>query len=151
MYVGRSGNRSAPAAGEQLRGDLLRFLLDGGRAIGHQRRLAAQRFVDAGAQQRPVRLSNLEVAAEIEQGALAHGAAEAFGVHQAMGEVRLAVLGAPGLGAPNKHDARIAARTYPRNTKIKIMALHSVFPKPGPLESTSYKEQPPEIPPKCMK
>ena len=111
LHIGRSGGRRARAAGDQLRRDPLRFFVHGRRAIGHQRRLTAQRIVDAGAQQRPVRLGNIEMATEIEEGALAHGAAEAFGVHQAMREVGLSVLGPPGLGAPNEHGAHHSGRT----------------------------------------
>ena len=95
----------------QLRGDPLCLLVYGGRTIGHQRRLAGQGVGDAGAQQRPLWLRNVEVAPEVEQGALAHGVAEALGVDEPMGEVGLAVAGASGLGAPNEHGATIAGRT----------------------------------------
>ena len=111
LHVCRSGGRSARAADYQLRGDPLRFLVYGGRAIGYQRRLARQGVGDAGAQQRPVCLGNVEVAPEVEQGALAHGAAEAFGVHEAMREVGLTRIGPAGLGAPNEHGATIARPT----------------------------------------
>ena len=82
LDVGRCAGRHARlgTAGEQLRGDALRFLLDGGRAVGRQRCLAVEYVGDAGAQQRPVSLGNVEVAPEVEQRALAHGVAEAFGV-----------------------------------------------------------------------
>ena len=103
------GGRAADR--RRLRGDPLCLLVDGGRTIGHQRCLAGQRVGDAGAQQRPLWLGNVEVAPEVEQGALAHGVAEAFGVDQPMGEVGLAVAGASGLGAPNEHGATIAWRT----------------------------------------
>ena len=55
LDVGRLSGRHARlrTAGEQLRGDALGFVLDGGRAIGHQRRLTAEHIGDAGAQQRP--------------------------------------------------------------------------------------------------
>jgi hypothetical protein len=49
LHIGRSGGRRGRAAGDQLRRDPLRFFVHGRRAIGHQRRLTAQRFVDAGA------------------------------------------------------------------------------------------------------
>ena len=111
LHIGQSGGRRGRAAGDQLRRDPLRFLLHGRRTIGHQRRLTAQRIVDAGAQQRPVRLRNIEVATEVEEGALAHAAAEAFGVHEAMREVGLSVLSPPGLGAPNEHGAHHSGRT----------------------------------------
>ena len=111
LDVGCPGRRYAATARYQLRGDPLCLLVYGGRTTGHQRRLAGQGVGDAGAQQRPARLGNVEVAPEVEQGALAHGATEAFGVDQPMGEVGLAVVGAAGLGAPNEHGATIAGRT----------------------------------------
>ena len=110
LHVCRFGSRPAHrcAAGDQLRGYPLRFVFDGGRAIGHQRCLAGQDVVDAGAQQRPLCLGDVEVAPEIEQGALTDGIFDALGVDQAMREVGLSVLGPPGLGAPNEHAPTIA-------------------------------------------
>ena len=107
LHVGRFGRRAARrrAAGDQLPGDALSFEFDGVRTIGHQGRLAGQDVVDAGDQLRPLRLGDVEVAPEIEQGALPDGVSDALGVHQAMGEVGLSVLGPPGLGAANEHDA----------------------------------------------
>ncbi len=86
LHVCPSGGRPVPrcAAGDQLRGDPLRFVFDGGRAIGHQERLAGQDVVDAGVQQRPVCLGDVEVAPEIEQGALTDGVSDALGVDKAM-------------------------------------------------------------------
>ena len=101
LHVCRPGGRCPRrcAAGDQLCGYPLRFVFDGGRAIGHQGRLAGQDVVDAGAQQRPLCLGNVEVASEIEQGALADGVVDALGVDEAMREVGLSVFGPPGLGA----------------------------------------------------
>ena len=101
LDVGRSGRFGA--ARHQLRGDPLRLLVYGGRTIGSEGCLAGQGVCDAGAEQRPVRLGDVEVASEVEQGALADGVAEAFGADQTMGEVGLSVDGAAGLGAPNEH------------------------------------------------
>ena len=114
LHVGRSGRHAARlgAADDQLPGDALGFVFDGVRAIGDQGRLAGQDVVDAGAQLRPLHLGDVEVAPEIEQGALPHGVSDALGVHQAMGEVGFAVLGPPGLGAPNEHDAHDSGRAY---------------------------------------
>ena len=81
-----------------------------------QGRLAGQDVVDASAQLRPLRVGDVEVAPEIEQGALPHGVSDALGVHQAMGEVGFAVLGPPGLGAPNEHDAHDSGRAAPEST-----------------------------------
>ena len=110
LHVCRPGCRSLHrcAAGDQLCGYALRFAFDGGRAIGHQGRLAGQDVVAAGADQRPLRLGNVEVASEIEQGALADGVADALGVDEAMREVGLSVGGPPGLGAANEHTPTIA-------------------------------------------
>ncbi len=118
LHVGRSGRRAARlrAADDQLPGDALGFVFDGVRAIGHQGRLAGQDVVDASAQLRPLRVGDVEVAPEIEQGALPHGVSDALGVHQAMGEVGFAVLGPPGLGAPNEHDAHDSGRAVPEST-----------------------------------
>ena len=96
LDVGRSGRFGA--ARHQLRGDPLRLLVYGGRTIGSEGCLAGQGVCDAGAEQRPVRLGDVEVASEVEQGALADGVAEAFGADQTMGEVGLSVVGAAGLG-----------------------------------------------------
>ena len=110
LHVCRPGCRSLHrcAAGDQLCGYALRFAFDGGRAIGHQGRLAGQDVVATGADQRPLRLGNVEVASEIEQGALADGVADALGVDEAMREVGLSVGGPPGLGAANEHTPTIA-------------------------------------------
>ena len=106
------GADRAGTASDQLRGDPLCLLVHGGRTIGHQGGLTGQGVGDAVAEQRPLRLGNVEVAPEVEQGALAHGAAEAFGVDEAMREVGLTVGGAAGLGAPNEHGATIAGGTH---------------------------------------
>ena len=105
LHICRSGGRRVPrcAAGDQLRRDPLRLVFDGGRAIGHQGRLAGQDVVDAGAQQRPLYPGDVKVSSEIEQRALTDGASDALGVDEAMGVVGLSVLGPPGLGAPNEH------------------------------------------------
>ena len=44
-----------PAAGQQLRGDPLRFFLDAGQRIVDERRLAVQDLIDAPALHRPIR------------------------------------------------------------------------------------------------
>ena len=149
LDVGRSGIRHTGvcAAGDQLRGNPLRFPVHGRWAIGHQRHLAGQDVDDAGAQPGPVGRRDVEVPAEVEEGALAHGAAEAFGLHQAVGEVGDAVPGPPGPGAPDEHGASIAGRSVWRNACLTIMALHSASQNTVPLESTSYGPAPTRIPP----
>ena len=98
----RCGKRHA--GGEQLRGDTLRFLFDLGANIGAQQRiLGTQLLFDTTAQQRPIGLRQREPAAEIEQGTLADAGAAAFGAHQAVGEVALAVGGGAGLSAAHEH------------------------------------------------
>ena len=61
------------------------------------------------------------MATEVEEGALAHAAAEAFGVHEAMREVGLSVLSPPGLGAPNEHGAHHSGRTLSPATIIILL------------------------------
>ena len=92
-------------------------MFDGGRAIGHQGRLAGQDVVDAGAQQRPLCPGDVEVAPEIEQRALTDGVSDALGVDEAMGEVGLSVLGAAGLGAPNEHTPHDSGWTCSSETR----------------------------------
>ena len=116
LHVCRPGGRPLHgcAAGDQLCGYPLCLVFDGSRAVGDQRRLAGQDVVDAGAEQRPLRLRNVEVASEIQQGALADGVADAFGVDEAMREVGLSVFGPPGLGTPNEHAPTIAGARLPK-------------------------------------
>ena len=59
-------------------------------------------------------LGNVEVASEIEQGALADGVADALGVDEAMREVGLSVFGPPRLCAPNEHAPTIAGARSPK-------------------------------------
>ena len=153
LHVGRPGGRFLHecAAGDQLCGYALRFVFDGGRAVGHQRRLAGQDVVESGAEQRPLRLGNVEVASEIEQGALSDGVADALGAHEAMREVGLSVFGPPGLRAPNEHTPTIAGARPQGNVIFTIMALHSAPPTPDSLESTSYVDAILGISPKSTK
>ena len=57
--------------------------------------------VDAPAQHGPVALRDIEVTTEIEQGALSHLRADAFGAHEAEGEIVLGVAADP--SAPDEH------------------------------------------------
>jgi hypothetical protein len=59
------------------------------RDIQH-RALAAQQFVDSLSQGRPMRLRQIEMAAQIEQSGLLDGAAHPSAVHQAVGGIGLA-------------------------------------------------------------
>ena len=93
-------------SGEQLGGDVLGVRFERRRAIGRQLQLAAEDLVDAPAQRPPVALGGIEVPSQIEQGALAPFVADAFGAHEAVGEVGLAGGGGAGLGAPDKHGTQ---------------------------------------------
>ena len=134
-----------------MRDDPLRFAFDGRRAIGHEGCLTGQDVIDAGAQQRPVCLGDVEMAAEIELGALADSVSDALGMDEAMGEVGLSVLRASGLCAPHEHTTTIAGGRAAGNPTDTIMALHCAPPNPYPLESTTYGDGPLEIPPKSTK
>ena len=70
--------------------------------------LAAENFLDALAQHRPVVLADLEMPSQIEQGPLANFVAEAFGTHEAVGKVGGAGCGGTGLDAANEHTGTIA-------------------------------------------
>ena len=102
VFVGRRGGAGA-LAGEQLGGDALGVRFEFRGAIGVELELTGEHLVDAPAQHRPGALPDREVSSEIEQGALSHLGADAFGAHEAKGEVRLAGAGASGLGAPDEH------------------------------------------------
>ena len=65
--------------------------------------LAMQQLVDALGQCGPLRLRQIEVAAQVEQGALFDLAGHALGLHQAMGAVRMSAVAAAGLGVSNEH------------------------------------------------
>ena len=107
------------AAGDQLCGYALRFAFDGGRAIGHQGRLAGQDVVAAGADQRPLRLGNVEVASEIEQGALADGVPMRSEWTRRCERSRAVRRRPPGLGAANEHTPTIAgARPRSNNNSL---------------------------------
>ena len=90
--------------GQQLIRDALRFLLDLGGNIGQRGdMLGAQDLLETGTEQWPTGLREIEVAPEIEQGALADAGAAAFGTDQAMGEVVFAVGASAGMGAAHEH------------------------------------------------
>ena len=90
-------------AREQLGGDTLGvgFHLPG--RVVAELELAGEDLVDPPAKGRPVVLLDLEVSSQIEQGALTYFGADSFGANEALGEVRLAGVGATGLGAADEH------------------------------------------------
>ncbi|WP_265707010.1 hypothetical protein [Verminephrobacter aporrectodeae] len=83
-----------------------------------------QQFVDALGQRGPMGLGQVQVAAQVEQGALLDDMTDPGAVHQAVGDVGFARDTIASLGAANKHvrdDARKIGRFV---YCYKIMALH---------------------------
>ncbi len=120
-----SGAGEVGFAGDQLGRDALGFLLQGGRIVRDEGVLSGKQFLDPDAQPGPVRLRDVKVPSQVEQGALADLGADAFGADEAVGEVDLAVFGAAGLGAANEHGNTITGGASEFNPNITIMALHS--------------------------
>ncbi|WP_265707454.1 hypothetical protein, partial [Verminephrobacter aporrectodeae] len=72
-----------------------------------------QQLVDALGQRGPMRLGQVQMAAQVEQGALLDDMTDAGAVHQAVGDVGFARDTIASLGAANKHvrdDARKIGR-----------------------------------------
>ena len=115
VLVGWRGGAGA-LAGEQLGGDALGVRFERRGAIGVELELTGEHLVDAPAQHRPGALPDREVSSQIEQGALSHLGADAFGAHEAKGEVRFAGAGATGLGASDEHSETVAWGAAWRNT-----------------------------------
>jgi len=69
----------------------------------HQRALTVQQFADPDGQHRPVALWHVELAAQIEQRALADGLALANRLDEAIGEIGFAGPGVAGAGAADEH------------------------------------------------
>ena len=108
------GDGADALAGEQLGGDVLGVRFERRGSIARQWYLAAEEFIDAPAQRRPVDLGDLEVSSQIEQGALLHLRAGAFGAHEAEGEI--VVADTAGAGASDEHADTIAGGGLGRNT-----------------------------------
>ena len=106
----RCGAAEVGVSGEPLGGDVLGVRFERRRAIGRQLQLAAEDLLDAPAQRRPVALGGIEVPSQIEQGALAHFVADAFGAHESVCEVDLAGGGGAGLGAADEHGMQGSGR-----------------------------------------
>ena len=102
-----AGRGRLRAAGDQLRDDALRLALDVRRHVVEQVGLPRERRLDALAERGPAFAVDVEVAAEVEQGALADAATVAFGAHQAVGVVAGAV-GLTGLGAADEHGGDVS-------------------------------------------
>ena len=84
--------------------------------VGVELELTGEDLVDPPAKGRPVVLLDLEVSSQIEQGALTYFGADSFGANEAMGEVRLAGVGATGLGAADEHRGTVARGALRCNT-----------------------------------
>ena len=92
---------------EQLRDDALGMALDLFRtAQRNQLGLAVEKLPHPAAQHRPVPPLDREVAAEVEQGALADLLAVALRAHQTMRIIDLAALAGAGSGAPDEQGAQ---------------------------------------------
>ena len=101
--VRRRIGRHADPPRQQQGCDALRFGLDRLGELGDQRLLAVEQVLDPGAQPKPGRGLDLEVAAEVQQRALPDLVAAAFAADQSAGAVAGAVRGAARLGAADKH------------------------------------------------
>ena len=88
--------------------------------------------LDAGAQRRPVPARQGDVAAEVEQGALAHPGTAADGADEAVGEVGLLALGAGASGGPADEHAPMGAGSGTGVRGLQVaMALHLGFQGAG--------------------
>ena len=128
--LGRRFCAGGGGTGHDLRCIPLRRFFDG-QCQGKHRRLRAQNLFDACTHGRPVFLGEWEVAAEVEQGALPHLSADAFGAHQAVSEVRL-----PGGFVTRGRTSDEHARSLPEAAQKSIpsynsMALQTEFQIPA--------------------
>ena len=92
------------AQGQQLRGIALRQYLAfiGQHGIGHSG-LAMQQILNALDQRGPLRLRQIKVRAQVEQGGLAYRRACSYGLNQTKRRIDLARSQAAGLSAPDEH------------------------------------------------
>jgi len=99
-----SARRRLCALGQQQGGQALGMALHASRTIRrYQRRLPTQQRLDACTQGRPVRLIQIEVAAQVQQRALPDLAADAFRAHQPVGEIAFTGVGVTRLSAADEH------------------------------------------------
>ena len=125
MVGGRLDDYENPA-GQQR--PLLRLT----QAASGERSRHRQEVVDAGAQLRPLGLGDVEMAPEIEQGALPDGVADALAMDEPMGEVGLSVVCAPCLCASNEHDVHDSGRPCRSQPILKNYGTTSRFLRPRP-------------------
>ena len=133
MEIGLAGGRlgrvrTRPGIGEQQAfGDALGLGFDVGIALDRQQvGLGVEEALDALAEGAPVVPLDGELAAEIEQGALAHLVPDALGADEAEGEVILAVTGA-GASAADEHTPTGARGGQEVKPYPYFMVLHSGF------------------------
>ena len=108
-------------------------------AIGIELELAGEDLVDPPTKNRLVVLLDLEVSPQIEQGALAHLGADAFGTNEAMGEIRLTGVGAARLGLADEHRATVAQGRSDAMHAESFMAPHH---SPAIHQSVASQNQP---------
>ena len=113
-----------PAPRQELRRNPLCLGFDRLRHVVEQRRLAVEDLVDAPAQVRPLRLGEIEIAAEVQQGALAHLGAVAPAFHEAVGVVVLGA-GTAGEGSAHKHGGD-GSGAAPGCQPINIVLWHYI-------------------------
>ncbi len=142
----RVHRRGRVSAREQLRGDVLGVRFQPRGAIGIELELAGEDLVDPPAKNRPVVLLDLEVSPQIEQGALAHLGADAFGTNEAMGEIRLAGVGAARLGSADEHRATVAQGAIRRNACRIFYSTTSLSPAIHQSVASQNQPNPGQIP-----
>ena len=112
--------------------------LDVRRHVVEQVGLPRERRLDALAERGPAFAVDVEVAAEVEQGALADAAAVAFGAHQAVGVVAGAV-GLTGLGAADEHGGDVSGgRRRVQDPKFILWHYHLLRRSCSDQESMTY-------------
>ena len=143
LQIGAAAGRRAV---EQLRDKALGMPLNLCRTgQRHQIALAVEQLPDAGAQNRPVMAFEREVAAEVEQGALANRLACALRAHQAMRIIHLAARAGAGSGAPDEHGAQHRDRHKSLEPQCKnIMALHRAAENLNPAISMPCRTRTPQ-------
>ena len=99
-----------------------------GFGFGEQAGLCGQQRLDAATQTRPVRLRQVEMTAEVEQGHLADLLAGTEGGDEAVGEIGLAGRFVPGFGPTDEHPPEAGpGGGIPSIGHPTIMSLHDGF------------------------
>ena len=143
------GTRQRNLSNQQLRGDVLSGVLDlAGRSGERQSMLGTQELIETGTEQRPRGLGEREVAAEIEQGALANASADTLGTDQAIGEVVFAVGGGAGLSAADEHGMSRRYGEQPRRVNSVKNVYGTTLADSGNsrVKTAVHKQQSPQMP-----